>query len=396
MTADQLGTKPKLMVCLVAGEPSGDILGARLMAALRAQWGDTVGFVGVGGEAMIGAGLKTFFSMSELSVMGLAEVLPHLRHLRRRLDDTEAAIHRIRPDVVVTIDSPGFTLRLQSRLLGMGIPRVHYVAPQVWAWKPWRARTLGRKVDCLLTLFPFEPSWFTPHGLPSHFVGHPVTESSPAVAGAAAFRRDHDIPSDAALLCVLPGSRKTEITRLLPVFEATVRRLAVKRPDLRITMPTLPDHAEILKRATAAWPVPVHVTCGEESKTMAFAAADAALAASGTVTLELAVAGVPTVVAYRLHPVTVGLARPFVRGKYASLANILLNRPAQPEFLLGACKAKNLVPAVVEALNDPKRREQAKTDAQALMAALGNDEESPSHKAARHVLEIVAEAAAWP
>jgi lipid-A-disaccharide synthase len=377
------------LLFLVAGEPSGDALGARLMAALRAETGGRVRFAGVGGEQMQGQGLDSLFPMVELSVMGLVEVLPHLRRLRRRLRETVAAATALRPDAVVTIDSPGFTLRVQRRLAGLAVPRIHYVAPQVWAWKPWRARTLGRDIDHLLALLPFEPPLFEAHGLATTFVGHPAVERAAEAPDPAAFRAAHGIARDAPLLCLLPGSRRGEVDRLLPVFAASVTALARRFGGLAIVLPTVAGVASRVDAAVATWAVPVRVVTGERDKLGAFAAADAALAASGTVAAELAVAGTPTVIAYRMNPVTGWLARRLVRVPYVSLPNLVLNRPAQPEYLLEHCTPDNLVPAVSALLSDPDARARAKADGDAAAAALGAGGAWPSRRAAQAILEAL-------
>jgi lipid-A-disaccharide synthase len=376
-------TAPRIFV--VAGEPSGDALGARLMAALAEETGGGVTFTGIGGDRMAAQGLMSLFPMSELSVMGLVEVLPHLRRLRGRLNQTVTAAREARPDAVVTIDSPGFTLRLQQRLADLGVPRIHYVAPQVWAWKPWRARSLAQKVDHLLALLPFEPPLFEPHGLPTTFVGHPAVErvdAAPPVDVLAARAR----PSGAPRLCVLPGSRAGEVHRLLPVFGETVSRLGQAFPGLTAVVPTVSGVAAHVRAACAAWPLPTEVVTDEADKLAAFTGCDAALAASGTVAAELAVAGTPAVVAYRMHPVTGFLARRLVRTPYVSLPNIVLGREAQPEYLLDACTADNLVPALTQLMTDETAREQARTEGLEAAASLGAEGSPPSRRAARAIL----------
>ncbi|HSR72174.1 MAG TPA: lipid-A-disaccharide synthase, partial [Kiloniellales bacterium] len=214
------------LVFLVAGEPSGDLLGARLMAALEQESGGRARFAGVGGSAMTAAGLKSLYPMADLSHMGLAEVVPHLPRLIRRLGETVTAIARLRPDIVVTIDSPEFSFRVARSARRLGIPLVHYVAPQVWAWRPGRARRLAQRVDHLLVLLPFEPAFFERFGLACSFVGHSVLESGAARGDGAAFRRRHGLAESTPLVAVLPGSRGGEVRRLLPVFGPALARLA--------------------------------------------------------------------------------------------------------------------------------------------------------------------------
>ncbi|HZD25222.1 MAG TPA: lipid-A-disaccharide synthase, partial [Alphaproteobacteria bacterium] len=269
---------------LIAGEVSGDALGGRLMAALRERWDGDVRFTGVGGEQMAAEGLLSLFPMSELSVMGLAEVLPRLPGLLRRIVEVASFAREAQPDVLVTIDAPSFGLRVARRLGGAGIPLVHYVAPQLWAWRPSRARRIARTVDRLLALLPFEPEFFARYGVPCSFVGHPVVELPyETPEDGVAFREEFGIPADAETLLVLPGSRQSETARLLPVFGGTIKRLAVARPELQVIVATLPSVEDDVRAAVASWPLPVHLVTRRQHRFGAFATADVALAASGTV-----------------------------------------------------------------------------------------------------------------
>ena len=378
------------LVFLVAGEPSGDALGARLMDGLRSETGDAVRFAGVGGAAMRQRGLTSLFPMSDLSIMGLVEVLPRLPRLVRRLAQTVEAVTAIRPDVVVTIDSPGFTFRLARRLRGLGIPVVHYVAPSVWAWRPGRAAKMVGLFDHLMALLPFEVSYFEAVGLPCTFVGHSVLESGADQADGHTFRQRHDIPDAAPLLVCLPGSRHSETNRLLPVFGETVRRLAAGSPNLRIVVPTVETVAGAVTAAVAEWPGRPVVVLDESGRYAAFAAADVALAASGTVALELALARTPTVIAYRVHPLTAWLVRRLIKVRYANLINILLQREVVPERLQEACRADVLSVDVKRLLDDPRARSQQAEGVAEALRLLGRGGQSPSRRAARTVLEVIA------
>ncbi|MEO5335561.1 MAG: lipid-A-disaccharide synthase [Magnetospirillum sp. WYHS-4] len=372
------------LIFLVAGEPSGDALGASLMAGLRKLRPD-VRFVGVGGERMCAEGLESLFPMADLAVMGLAEVVPRLPNLVRRIRQTAAEVERLRPAALVTIDAPDFSFRVARKLKGKGIPLIHYVAPTVWAWRPGRARKIARFLDHLLVLLPFEPPWFEREGLGCTFVGHPVVESGADRGDGARFRAAHGIPASAPLLCVLPGSRQGEVMRLLPVFAATLERLRASHPDLRVVVPTVANVAATVRRAT--WPVPAVVVDGQAEKYDAFAAADAALAASGTVALELALAGTPTVVAYRVNRLTAWLARRLIRVRWVNLVNILLDRGAVPELLQEACSPDRLADELRSLLDDEAAR-QAQRDAGGLaLAMLGRGGVSPGDRAARAVLQ---------
>lgn len=387
MSWEGAGASP--LVFLVAGEPSGDALGARLMAALKRRTEGRVRFAGVGGEAMAGEGLASLFPMSELTVMGAAEVLPRLPAILRRIRETAAHALAAAPAAVVTIDSPDFSFRVGRRLAGCGIPLVHYVAPSVWAWRPGRARRIARFLDHLLALLPFEPPYFEREGLRCTFVGHPVLESGAGAGDGPGFRRRHGVSEGAPLVAVLPGSRTSEVTRLLPVFAATVARLIAECPELRLVVATVPAVAEAVRRAVAGWPAPPLVVAGEREKYDAFAAADAALAASGTVALELAMAGTPAVIAYRMNWLTAWLAKRLIRVSFVNIVNLVLERPAVPEFLLDRCTPDNLVPAVRHLLDHAEARQAQKAAAGQALELLGLGGPPPSERAAEVVLETI-------
>ncbi len=376
------------LVFLVAGEPSGDVLGARLMAALKAR-DPAVRFAGVGGPGMAAEGLDSLFPMSDLAVMGLTEVLPHLPRLLRRIAQTVEAAVRLRPDAVVTIDSPGFSFRVGRRLRGRAGPLIHYVAPTVWAWKPWRARRIAGFLDHLLVLLPFEPPYFEAVGLPCTFVGHPVVEGGADSGDGQAFRRRHGVPETAPVLCVLPGSRRSETDRLLPVFGDTLAELARRHTELRVVVPTVDTVADHVTAAVARWPLPATVVRGESEKRDAFAAADAALAASGTVALELAMAGTPAVIAYKLGAATAWLVRRLIRVRYANLVNLILDREAVPELLQENCRPDRLAAAVDRLLSDPSSRTGQQSAADEALRALGRGGTSPSGRAAEVVLGLM-------
>lgn len=376
------------LVFLVAGEPSGDLLGARLMAALKAETAGRVRFAGVGGENMAAEGLDSLFPLEDVAVMGIFEILPHVLRIYRRIKQTVAAARAAEPAVVVTIDSPSFTLEIAQRLGGTGVPRVHLVAPQVWAWKPWRARHMAAYVDHLLALLPFEPPYFERHGLATTFVGHPAVEATAQASDPAAFRARHGIPRDAPLLCLLPGSRRGEVKRLLPVFGQALALLKDRVADLRVVTPTVASVADEVTRAAAAWPVPAVVLRDHEEKYRAFAACDAALAASGTVSLELAVARVPAVIAYRVAASSALLARMLVRVRHVALVNIIAGRQVQPELLQHDCTPEKLARAVERLLSDPLARSRQVAGYEEVGRQIGTAI-APSTLAARTVLEIM-------
>jgi lipid-A-disaccharide synthase len=381
------------LIFLMAGEPSGDALGARLMAALRRETNGAVRFAGIGGERMIAEGLESQFPMAELSIMGLAEVLPRAFHVLRRVRETVTRIERLRPSAVVSIDATGFCFRVEKRLKarGAGIPLIHYVAPMVWAWRPWKAKLVARFLDHLMTLLPFEPPYFEKEGLAATFVGHPVIEEGAERGDGAAFRARHGIPADAPVLAVLPGSRRGEVTRLLPVFAETLERLKAEFPDLRVVVATVGTVADRVTAAAASWPVPAVVLRGRGEKYDAFAAANAALAASGTISLELALARCPMVIAYKVSPVTAWLLRHVFRinVRYATIVNIMLDRELIPELLQENCRPDLLAGIAGRLLRDPAARRAQTEGAAPALQALGLDGPAPSTRAARVVLAVI-------
>lgn len=376
---------------IIAGEASGDALGAALMAALRRRLGDHIRFFGIGGAAMSEQGLSSLFPMAELSVMGLAEVLPRIPHILGRLRQTIDHIGTVKPTAVITIDSWGFCGRVQKHLKQTmpSVKRLHYVAPMVWAWKAKRAKHLAHVLDGLLTLLPFEPPWFTREGLPTTFVGHPVIEQSFPPELGAQFRAEHGIPDGAPIVLLLPGSRRNETARLLPVYAQVARSLAALHPDVRLVVPTVAGVAREVTQAVNTWGVPVVVVEGLAEKRGAFAAARVALAASGSVTLELAMARVPVIVAYKLSPVSAYVATKFLglKLRYISLVNILADKPIIPEYIQSNCRPEALVKAIEGLLVEgPERDEQIRNLTQA-MGFLGLGGASPSDRAADAVLK---------
>lgn len=347
------------LVYLVAGEASGDVLGARLIAALRAMRPD-LRFAGVGGERMAEQGFESLFPMRELALMGLLEVLPNLRRLARRLDETVADIAARRPAVLVTIDAPSFALRVAARARPAGVPVVHYVAPQVWAWKPWRVRKIARQVDRILALLPFEAPFFEKAGIPVSFVGHPVLESGADRGDAARFRARHGIGAEERVVLVMPGSRRTEVTRLLPIFGEALRRTEAHRPGLRPVVPLAGPVEEAVRAGTASWsPAPILVRDVAE-KYDAFAAAresgGVGLIKSGTSSLEVSLAGVPMAVGYRVNPVTAEIVRRIIKVRFASIVNLLADAEVIPEYIQENCTPGKLSAELVRLLTEPAAR----------------------------------------
>lgn len=382
-----------MKVFLVAGELSGDKLGAALMAGLK-DLVPGVEFAGVGGPLMQAQGLTSLFPMDELSVMGLTEVLPKLRHLFRRRDQVVDAVLASRPDVLITIDSPDFGLRVAKKVrAASAIPTVHYVAPSVWAWRPGRAAKMARYIDHVLALLPFEPPLMQAAGMSCDFVGHPVvSEPVASIDEAGAFRAAHAIDGD--MLLILPGSRRSEVERLAARFGETLGLVAAQRPGLRAVIPAAAPVAGLLSEIIATWPGdPLLLDPRSEapeafaaSKRAAFRAADAALAASGTVSLELAASGTPMVIGYDMGWLGRKLVPRLMRIDTATLVNLLTDSRAVPEFLGDDCRAEPIAAAVVALLEAPRDQRAALDQS---MQLLGRGGEDPGLRAARSVVNFL-------
>ncbi len=387
-----------LKVFVIAGEASGDRLGAALMAGLKDLTGGAVEFRGIGGGQMAAEGLESLVPMEGLSIMGLVEVLPKVPQMLRLIRDTGDAVADWRPDALVTIDSPDFGLRVAKRVKGMapGVRRIHYVAPSVWAWRPGRAVKMAKVIEHVLALLPFEPPYMEAHGMSCDFVGHPVVaERQASAAEAATFRRAFGIGAEAPLLTVLPGSRRGEIGRLAPVFRDVVARVRAELPSLRVVVPAVGHLVPELEAVFGGEgvvlldPREASPEAAEARKRACFAASDLALAASGTVSLELAAAGVPMVIAYRSNPVTEAIAKRLALIDTVTLVNLLTETRAVPEFLMEKCRIELIAPKVLELLRDPKARmEQAAAGARAI-DSLGRGGKAPGLRAARSVLSAI-------
>ncbi|HSM94662.1 MAG TPA: lipid-A-disaccharide synthase [Rhizomicrobium sp.] len=387
MNASGTLTSP-LTIMLVCGEPSGDQLGAELMQGIRALGGDTIRIVGVGGSAMAEQGLKSLFPLDATAVMGLREVVPRIPEILNRVRMASDYALATKPDALVCIDSPDFTHRIARRVkrANATIPTVNYVAPQVWASRQYRARAMARYFDLVLALFPFEVSFFEGRGIHAAFVGHPVIERAARMHGGDDLRARLGIGFDAPLLALLPGSRMSEVTLLLPVFREAVAKLATSLPGLVCILPTVPNVESRVRSLTESWPVPLHILDNADDKFASFDAADVALAATGTVTTEVALSGTPMVTAYKLGWLTYALARPFISAKFATLVNILLDREAVPEFIQSRCTPDALANALLPLFRDAAVRSAQIRSLDEAMHLLGAGEEAPSLRAARTLL----------
>ena len=335
-------------------------------------------------------GLNSPFPITELSVMGLAEILPRIFNLRRRVRQTAHAIEQYLPDILITIDSPGFCFAVLKRLRrDQATRRIHYVAPSVWAWRPGRVHKFAREFDHLLTLLPFEPRYFEPEGLDTTFVGHAVIESEMGAADGAAFRQRFQIEEDIPLLCMLPGSRLGEVERHLEPFRSAMTTLQSRFPSIRVVVPTIPAIKDEVSHTVRGWENNVLVVEGEKDKFDAMAASNIALAASGTVALELALARVPTVIAYRVNVITSWIVKALIKIPYANLVNVLLNREAVPEFIQGKCTGDNLANALENLLEDIVVYEAQQTAADDAMKLLKAGDVLPSDVAAKTILSLI-------
>ncbi|QLH71964.1 lipid-A-disaccharide synthase [Rhodopseudomonas palustris] len=377
-------------VYLIATEESGDRLGAALMRELRARLGSKVRFAGVGGHCMAGEGLASLFPIEELSIIGFAAVVQRLPMILKLIRRAVDAALTAKPDILVIIDSPDFTHRVARRVRQRdpSIPIVDYVSPTVWAWRPGRARAMLGYVDHVLALLPFEPAEYRRlQGPPCSYVGHPLTEQFGSLRPDAAeqARREASPP----VLLVLPGSRRSEVRHHAAAFGDTLARLKHEGVAFEAVLPTTPHLEGLVRAAVASWEVQPRIVVGEQDKRGAFRIAHAALAKSGTVTLELAIAGVPMVTAYRAGSVEIWIARRVVRPGTVILANLVMGDDVIPEFIQEDCVPDKLVPAVRDLLgNTPARRRQlagfAKID-----DILSTGEQTPSGRAADIVLDVM-------
>lgn len=374
-------------IFLIATEESGDRLGASLMKVLRQRLGGAVRFEGVGGRAMAREGLVSLFPIEQLSIMGFAAVVKQLPMLLRRIDETATAATQASPDVLVIIDSPDFTHRVARRVRASdpAIPIVNYVSPSVWAWRPGRARAMTAYVDQVLALLPFEPEEYRKlRGPPCSYVGHPLIEQIGTLRPGAdeQKRRDQAPP----VLLVLPGSRRSEVRHHMAVFGAALGLLQGEGVAFELVLPTMPHLADAVREGAASWPVQPAIVIGETEKRAAFRIARAALAKSGTVTLELALAGVPMVTAYRTGAIEAWIMLRMIKVPSVILANLVIGDNVVPEFLQADCTPENLARALRDVLQESPLR-QRQVDAFAKIdAIMSTGNATPSTRAADIVL----------
>ena len=395
MSAVRTGAGVGRKIFLIATEESGDRLGANLMKVLRQRLGGAVQFEGVGGRAMAIEGLTSRFPIEELSIIGLAAVVRQLPAIMRRIRETADAVVAAAPDILVIVDSPDFTHRVAKRVRARApqIPIVDYVSPTVWAWRPGRARAMKPYIDHVLALLPFEPqSYENLHGPPCSYVGHPLTEQIGQLRPNAEERKRRE--GKPPVLLILPGSRRSEIKHHMTAFGMTLTRLQEEGIDFEAVLPTMPHLTEAITAALKYWKIQPRVVIGEEEKRAAFRIAHAALAKSGTVTLELALSGVPMVAAYRTGAMEAFVLRRAIRVNSVILANLVVGENVVPEFLQENCRSERLMPALRDVLTDtPLRRMQVEAFAR-IDSIMSTGNQPPSVRAAEIVLATMRKARA--
>lgn len=379
--------KPPI-VYVIAGEPSGDLLGARLIEALKRRRPNMI-FKGVGGDRMTAAGLTTLFPQKDLAVFGLWEILPKLFLIMRRLRETVRAVTADKPAAVITIDSPDFCFRVAKKLKPAQIPLIHYVAPSVWAWRPGRAKKISKFLSHLLALFDFEPPYFTRENLPCTFVGHPVIENGVENGDARRFFAQHGVDEASLVLTLLPGSRVGEVRRMLPFYKKVVENIVRMHPNIVLAVPTVSTVASLVRAELATWNVKNFVFEDDLQKYDALAASKAALCASGTVNLEVALAHVPMVVTYKISALTALLYRAFIKIRLFSPVNIVLQGPVVPECVQENCTVENITNALLPLLHESPQRTEQLIRLPGLRAHLQAGSILPSERAASVVLDYV-------
>ena len=378
------------LVYIIVGEPSGDILASRMMRAMR-KMNPEVRFVGMGGETMTDLDFKSLFNIADISVMGIWEVVPKLPLILKRMKQVMEDIEKQQPDVIVTVDSWGFVSSILKKLKKKksSFPTVHYVAPQVWAWKKSRAPKAAKLMDRMMTLLPFEPAYFEKYGLQCDFVGHPVIENINVIYNLESFKNQYNIPRQACILCVLPGSRRSEIKKMFPVFKKTVERLKKHFPDLFLIIPTIEAIENEVRSLFSNIEIPHCVITGQQERYNAFKISAFAIAASGTVTLELTACGTPHLIAYKFSAITNLIAKWLTTTKYANLINILADKQVIPEFVLDNCRDDLIAAKALEIMENTEAAQSQTKEAKQYFSKLMPEKMLPSEKAASIVLKMI-------
>ena len=384
-----------LRIFCIAGEASGDVLGASIIGALKRQYGGTLELSGIGGPLLEKQGLQSIFPMEDLSVMGLVEVLSNLRCILKRIHQTVDKIIEYNPDIILTIDSPDFCFRVIERLKKKGLSEakaVHCVAPSVWAWRPGRAKKVAKFLDMLLCLLPFEPPYFTKENLPAEFIGHPAIEnkSDNQQRQRERFRTERHIPPDVKTIGLLCGSRRSEIERHTVLLARCLKKLKEEKGEFHVIVPSFPIFQPTIKKILLehlghTFFDHIHFNLGQENKWDSFTGMDMALAVSGTVGLELAIAGVPHAIVYKMNPVTWSLIKGRIQVRYAHLVNIMLDKPVIPEFIQGNATPEAIHEALIDLWDSPERQ---KLDLEEASRQIVNHNRLPSECAAKALLSV--------
>jgi lipid-A-disaccharide synthase len=356
-SADPFRSFGMLTIGIVAAEPSGDLLGASILREVRAREPDAR-FIGIAGANMQDAGCETLFPLERLSVMGLVEVLKHLRELVRIRRDLTRYFLQLKPDVLIGVDAPDFNLGLERRLRRSGIPTVHMVSPTVWAWRPGRVKEIRRSVDLMLSIFPFEEEFLRAHNVPVRYVGHPLADEIPLEVDRATARERLGLSREGSIIALLPGSRVSEVAALAGPFLQTARRCQAHRPELRFVTPLVNPTLRAIFSETLVREAPgLPITLVDGRSRDVIAASDCVLTASGTATLETLLLGRPMVVGYRISPLTYRLIKGLglVKVPYIAMANLLAGRGLAPEFVQERCRPELLAPALLDFLDRPDR-----------------------------------------
>lgn len=382
---------------VIAGEASGDVLGAKLIAELKAQ-NNGAEFLGVGGRLMKEQGLKSIFPMEELSVMGFLEVLPHIPKLLRRIKQTADKIIETNPDFVITIDSPDFCFRviktLKRKNLGSAnIKKVHLIAPSVWAYREGRAEKISKLYDLLLAILPFEPPYFEKYGLKTVFIGHPIVENAPDFSKKSelneSFRKKRNVALDADLLCLMPGSRNGEVTRIFPELIKAANILAQKKSNLKVVIPLVEKTRKLVSEMAKSLKVE-YFLIEKEEKEAAFFASNFAVAKSGTNTVELSLYQIPMIVVYKLNFLTHFLVKRMVKINFANLVNLILNKEIIPEMLQNECKGEKIFVALEKLMSDENEAQRQISESKKALKLMGlGFAQNPSQKAAQEILKIL-------
>ncbi len=389
--------KNKPLIYIIAGENSGDFLGAKLIDSLKQQTNNNISFAGIGGPQMQQSGLpKSLFPFHELSVMGFWEIIPHLLGLYRRFKQTIYNISTLQPDCVITIDSPGFCFRLARKLRTTpetrNIPLIHYVAPTVWAYKPKRAQQISKLYNLILLILPFEPPYFDAVNMANRFVGHQIIHDWRKNSGNAnLFREQYGILPNATILGLFPGSRKIEIKRHMPILAETIRRIYESFPQLTTAILTTDNLQPMIEQYIADWPGQVILVTDQSLKKHMLASCTVAISKSGTIALELSAAKVPIVVTYRVSPISAWLLKRMIKVDYVNIINLILDRPVIPELLQENCVPDKICKELEELLTNPQKRNMQITQAQQAITLLDepNAAQSPSDKAAATIIELL-------